>query len=69
MNSEAAHLDVGCGKRPRNPFSCSDVHGVDIFAPLPEVIDAEKYKRANVVLEGIPYPALLSISSSISHEY
>jgi hypothetical protein len=29
MNAET-HIDLGCGKNPRNPFSAQNVIGIDI---------------------------------------
>jgi hypothetical protein len=30
MTKKTKHLDVGCGRDPRNPFNCDELHGVDI---------------------------------------
>ena len=50
--NKTKHLDVGCGSQPRNPFNCNELHGVDI-------VDNKglnfSYKKANVVLEPLPY--------------
>ena len=48
------HLDLGCGKRPRNPYLRSRVCGVDIRA-LASADDFE-FRSANVSVEPIPYP-------------
>lgn len=49
-----AHLDLGCGKRPRNPYRRSRVCGVDIRA-ISSTDDFE-FRSANVSVEPIPYP-------------
>lgn len=47
------HLDIGCGRNPRNPYDASEVHGVDID---PDVIKLGKnYKYANIAIESLPY--------------
>ncbi|HVR81954.1 MAG TPA: hypothetical protein VHF02_07720 [Luteimonas sp.] len=48
------HLDLGCGKFPRNPYARRQLSGVDI-RPMPDVIDFD-YRIANLVLHPIPYP-------------
>lgn len=47
------HLDLGCGKRPRNPYARARLSGVDI-RPLESSEDFE-YRSANLALEPIPY--------------
>lgn len=47
------HLDLGCGKRPRNPYGRARVCGVDI-RPLSSA-DNFEYRTANVSIEPIPY--------------
>jgi SAM-dependent methyltransferase len=47
------HLDLGCGKRPRNPYGRGRLSGVDI-RPL-ESSDDFEYRTANLTLEAIPY--------------
>lgn len=49
-----AHLDLGCGKRPRNPYNRGRLCGVDIRA-LSSALDFE-FRAANLSLEPIPYP-------------
>lgn len=49
-----AHLDLGCGTRPRNPYRRSRVCGVDIRAIAPS--EGFQFRSANVSLEPIPYP-------------
>ncbi len=48
------HLDLGCGKFPRNPYGRAELHGADLRAlsagPGVEI------RRANLVVEPIPYP-------------
>jgi SAM-dependent methyltransferase len=47
------HLDIGCGKFPRNPYGRGTLCGVDLRA-LPEV-DGFECRSANVVVDPIPY--------------
>jgi SAM-dependent methyltransferase len=49
------HLDLGCGKRPRNPYGRGRLCGVDI-RPLQGSADFE-YRVANLITEAIPYEA------------
>jgi SAM-dependent methyltransferase len=48
-----AHLDLGCGKRPRNPYGRGRVCGVDIRA-LSSSAEFE-FRPANLSLEPIPW--------------
>ena len=48
------HLDLGCGKFPRNPYRQQRLFGVDI-RPLPPTPDFES-RVANLALDPIPYP-------------
>jgi len=48
------HLDLGCGIAPRNPYGRRELCGIDI-RPLESTPQVE-FRRANVVLEPIPYP-------------
>lgn len=48
------HLDLGCGKRPRNPYRRARVCGVDIRA-LSSSSDFE-FRAANLNVDPIPYP-------------
>jgi SAM-dependent methyltransferase len=47
------HLDLGCGKFPRNPYQRGQLSGIDI-RPMPAGIDFD-YAVANLVLQPIPY--------------
>jgi SAM-dependent methyltransferase len=48
------HLDLGCGKKPRNPYGYNELHGVDLYQG--EDIDLSvTIKVANLTLEKIPY--------------
>lgn len=49
------HLDLGCGKFPRNPYRRVELHGVDM-RPLDLGDSGFTYRRANVVIGPIPYP-------------
>lgn len=46
------HLDVGCGSKPRNPFDCEELFGVDIIDQ--QTTDFE-YTKCNIVLENLPF--------------
>ena len=48
------HLDLGCGNRPRNPFACPELYGVDIRDSLsaPGVV---RIVAANLSLQPIPF--------------
>ncbi len=50
--SEKKHLDVGCGSKPRNPFNCEILHGVDI---IDLETDSFNYTKCNIILEGLPF--------------
>lgn len=63
MDNIKAHLDIGCGAKPRNPYGCKHVYGLDIYQDKnlpPEVI----FKQANLVLHNIPYEDALFDSVS-----
>jgi len=47
------HLDLGCGKRPRNPYERGRLSGVDM-RPLESGEDFE-YRAADLTVEPIPY--------------
>lgn len=57
------HLDLGCGRFPRNPYARRHLSGVDI-RPLQEA-EGFDYRVANLILEPIPYPdnSFLSVSA------
>ena len=47
------HLDLGCGKFPRNPLKKDELFGVDIR----ELKDIDfNYKQSNLIIQKIPYP-------------
>jgi SAM-dependent methyltransferase len=47
------HLDLGCGKFPRNPLNQDEVFGVDIR----DLRDIKfNYKQSNLITQKIPYP-------------
>jgi SAM-dependent methyltransferase len=50
--NKTKHLDIGCGSRPRNPFQCDELYGVDI---IEQSNDSFNYKKSNIVLEALPY--------------
>lgn len=45
------HLDLGCGARPRNPYGCDELFGVDLQAPA----GGATLRAANLVLQAIPF--------------
>jgi len=47
------HLDIGCGRIPRNPFNREALHGIDVMNL--EMVSCS-YKRVNVITEKLPYP-------------
>jgi SAM-dependent methyltransferase len=48
------HLDLGCGRAPRNPFGRDEVHVIDLA--LPEGVDAARFAATNLSLAPIPHP-------------
>ncbi|GMV45188.1 MAG: hypothetical protein AMXMBFR66_05860 [Pseudomonadota bacterium] len=47
------HLDLGCGRVPRNPYGRDELYGVDLDAPA----DGEgRIRRANLAVAPIPWP-------------
>lgn len=53
MDANDRHLDLGCGKRPRNPYGRRELHGIDT-RPAPAHVDFQ-HRVANLTLEPIPY--------------
>lgn len=51
-SKKSRHLDIGCGKIPRNPFECDELHGIDVMDM--QLVDCA-YRRVNVVTEKLPY--------------
>ncbi|MBS4067305.1 MAG: class I SAM-dependent methyltransferase [Sulfurimonas sp.] len=47
------HLDIGCGKRPRNPYNRDIVWGVDISESA--ALENGNIKLCNVALDPIPF--------------
>jgi SAM-dependent methyltransferase len=51
------HIDLGCGSKPRNPYSFSELYGCDIRSPLDFKAHADfTYAQANLTIEKIPFP-------------
>jgi SAM-dependent methyltransferase len=48
------HLDLGCGRTPRNPFGRDEVHAIDLM--LPEGFDPARFAAVNLSVAPIPYP-------------
>ncbi len=46
------HLDLGCGAKPRNPYRCTELYGVDLVVPPND----ERFRQANLTLQPIPFP-------------
>lgn len=57
-----AHLDLGCGTAPRNPYGRAKLHGVDVRALTPA---GWEFTRADLFLEPLPFPdgAFASVSA------
>ena len=51
-SKNSRHLDIGCGRIPRNPFECDELHGVDV---MDIQLAGCSYKQVNVVTEKLPY--------------
>jgi SAM-dependent methyltransferase len=49
------HLDLGCGTRPRNPYECEELHGLDIREGL-SAPGARSIAAANLSRDPIPFP-------------
>jgi SAM-dependent methyltransferase len=48
------HLDLGCGKKPRNPYQYNQLCGVDIYRH-PSLDDSVDFKLANLAIQPIPF--------------
>lgn len=53
MDPQDRHLDLGCGKFPRNPYGRPHLSGIDVRPPPAAV--AFEHRVANLVVEPIPY--------------
>lgn len=53
MNLPDAHLDLGCGKFPRNPYGRRRLCGVDIRSLAPA--EGFEFRGANLAVEPIPF--------------
>ncbi|HHT9146735.1 MAG: class I SAM-dependent methyltransferase [Syntrophales bacterium] len=52
LNMNKKSLDLGCNNRPRNPYHCQELYGVDLdFHDIENVV----YRQANLALEPIPF--------------
>lgn len=47
------HLDLGCGKYPRNPLGMKNVYGVDVRDLKPN--ELSNYKKVNLITQKIPF--------------
>lgn len=63
MSAVDCHLDIGCGKFPRDPYGRGRLCGIDV-RPAPADASHE-HRVANLILEPIPYPdsAFASVSA------
>jgi SAM-dependent methyltransferase len=52
-NTPKRHCDLGCGTKPRNPYHCEQLFGVDIRSHQEDSVDV---RQANLVMAPIPYP-------------
>ncbi|HEY8118621.1 MAG TPA: class I SAM-dependent methyltransferase [Methylophilaceae bacterium] len=50
------HLDLGCGKKPRNPYGYDQLFGIDIVRHT-ELANNVDFRLSNLTMEPIPYPA------------
>lgn len=48
------HLDLGCGKKPKNPFFYDQLYGVDIYQD-PQLENCIEFKLANLAMQPIPF--------------
>lgn len=53
MKLPDVHLDLGCGKFPRNPYDRARLCGIDIRGLTPA--EGFEFRPANLTLEAIPY--------------
>jgi SAM-dependent methyltransferase len=53
--SHGAHLDLGCGHYPKNPYLRPKLYGIDVHDGL-SATTAVVYQRANLAVEPIPFP-------------
>ena len=53
MSLPDIHLDLGCGKFPRNPYDRAELCGIDIRGLSPA--EGFDFRPANLALEPIPY--------------
>jgi SAM-dependent methyltransferase len=52
-NTPKRHCDLGCGTKPRNPYHCEQLFGVDIRSHQEDGVEV---RQANLVMAAIPYP-------------
>jgi len=50
---EPRHLDLGCGIKPRNPYKCPSLYGIDL-RPL-QVPGVKESRQADLLTGQIPY--------------
>ena len=47
------HLDIGCGMKIKNLYGAKNLYGIDVHDNLEKI---KNYKKANLILEKLPYP-------------
>ncbi len=47
------HLDLGCGKNPRNPYGADALYGADIHPSVTNL--GPNFKQANLAVDALPY--------------
>lgn len=50
------HLDLGCGRFPRNPYGRDELHGVDVRLITESDLPGVKFHEANLVMGKLPFP-------------
>lgn len=48
------HLDLGCGTKPKNPYNCDELYGVDLSEEVLQL--GQNFKVVNLVTEKLPFP-------------
>lgn len=50
------HLDLGCGRFPRNPYGQNELHGVDIRLITEIQVPGIQFHEANLMMGKLPFP-------------
>lgn len=51
---QGRHLDLGCGRKPRNPYGYTELSGVDLYQH-PELPRDVTFRQANLTMQPIPF--------------